>query len=81
MCRRLTVWAGVGFRSDVTAEGLLLTVFDTEGIPAARREHIEAAVVAGGRGVSALHDAWISTDPLRGGVKVLITVPTASRAR
>jgi len=26
-----------------------LTVFDTKGIPAARRERIEAAVVAGGK--------------------------------
>jgi hypothetical protein len=43
-----------------------------EGIPATRRERIEAAVVAGGRGVSAPLEAWLSTDPA-GRVRVLIT--------
>ena len=36
-----------------------LTVFDTKGIPATRRERIEAAVVAGGKHVAAPHEAWI----------------------
>lgn len=50
-----------------------LTVFDIKGIPATRREGIEAAVEAAGRGVSAPHEAWISAEPFRAGVKVLIT--------
>ena len=40
-----------------------------------RRERIEAAVVAGGRQATGPHEAWIATDPFRGGVKVLITGP------
>ena len=52
-----------------------LTVFDTKGIPAIRREHIEAAVIAGGKHVSAPHEAWIACDPFRNGVRVLITGP------
>ena len=52
-----------------------LTVFDIKGIPSTRRERIEAAVVAGGRHLSGPHEAWISADPFRGGVKVLITGP------
>jgi hypothetical protein len=50
-----------------------LTVFDTKGIPATRRERIEAAVVAGGKHVSAPHETWIALDPFRNGVRVLIT--------
>jgi len=49
-----------------------LTVFDTKGIPGTRREQIEAAVVAGGNYTSAPHEAFISSDPFKGGVKVLI---------
>src|ERR1700687_5830666 len=52
-----------------------LTVFDTKGIPATRREHIEAAVVSGGKHVTGPHEAWITADPRRGGVRVLITGP------
>ena len=52
-----------------------LTVFDTKGITATRRERIEAAVEAGGRHVGAPYEAWIAADPFRGGVKVLITGP------
>jgi len=52
-----------------------LTVFDTKGIPAHRRERIEAAVLAAGKHVSQLYEAWISTDPFRGDVSVLITGP------
>jgi hypothetical protein len=52
-----------------------LTVFQIKGVPRHRRERIEAAVVAGGRHVSGPHEAWIATDPFRGGVKVLITGP------
>ena len=40
-----------------------LTVFDTKGIPATRRERIETAVAAGGKDVSAPHEAWIAADP------------------
>ena len=52
-----------------------LTVFDTKGIPANRRERIETAVEAGGRHVAGPHEAWIAADPFRGGFKVLITGP------
>ena len=52
-----------------------VTVFDTKGIPAARRETIEAAVVSGGQHATGPHEAWISADPFRGGVRVLITGP------
>jgi hypothetical protein len=52
-----------------------ITVFDTKGIPATRRERIEAAVVAGGKHVAAPHEAWIAADPFRNGVRVLITGP------
>jgi hypothetical protein len=52
-----------------------ITVFDTKGIPTARRERIEVAVVAGGKHVAAPHEAWIAADPFRSGVRVLITGP------
>ena len=39
-----------------------LTVFDTKGIPATRRELIEAAVEAGGKHVAAPYEAWIAAD-------------------
>jgi hypothetical protein len=52
-----------------------ITVFDTKGIPATRRERIEAAVVAAARQLTAPHEAWIAADPFRGGFKVLITGP------
>jgi hypothetical protein len=52
-----------------------ITVFDTKGIPATRRERIEAAVVAAGRQLTAPHEGWIAADPFRGGFKVLITGP------
>jgi hypothetical protein len=52
-----------------------LTVFQIKGVPGHRRERIEAAVVAGGRQATGPHEAWIATDPFRGGVKVLITGP------
>ena len=52
-----------------------LTVFFVKGIPYLdpRRERIQGAVEAGGRHVSTVHGAWIAVDPIRGGVKVLIT--------
>jgi hypothetical protein len=52
-----------------------LTVFEIKGIPGTRRERIEAAVQAGGKQLSGPYEAWISSDPFRGGVKVLITGP------
>jgi hypothetical protein len=52
-----------------------LTVFDTKGIPATRRERIEAAVEAGGKDVAAPYEAWIAADPRRGEVRVLLTGP------
>ena len=52
-----------------------ITIFDAKGIPAQRRERIEAAVVAGGKHVAGPHEEFIAADPFRGGVKVLITGP------
>lgn len=52
-----------------------LTVFDTNGVPAHRREQIEAAVADGGNHISALYEGWIATDPFRGDVRVIITGP------
>jgi len=52
-----------------------LTLFDTKRIPAACRERIEAAVVSGGKHITGPHEAWISADPFRGNVPVLITGP------
>ncbi len=52
-----------------------LLVFDTEGMPATRRERIEAAVEAGGKHTSGNYEAWISADPFRGGARVLIKGP------
>jgi hypothetical protein len=52
-----------------------LTVFDCKGIPAIRRERIEAAVEAGGRHAAQPYEGWIAADPFRGGVRVLVTGP------
>jgi hypothetical protein len=52
-----------------------ITIFDMKGIPAVRRERIEAAVVAGGKHTVLPHEAWIAADPFRGGFRVLITGP------
>jgi hypothetical protein len=52
-----------------------ITVFDVKGIPAHRRERLEAAIVAGGKHVSGPHEAWIVADPFRGVFRVIITGP------
>jgi hypothetical protein len=52
---------------------LCLSTVDTKEISATRRERIEATVLAGGRHVTAPHEAWIASDPFRNGVRVLIT--------
>ena len=52
-----------------------IVIFDTKGIPATRRERIEKAVEAGGKHLSAPFEAWIASDPFRGGVRVGITGP------
>ena len=52
-----------------------LIVFDCKGVPPSRREHIAAAVRAGGRHLKAAYEAWIAADPFRGGVRVIITGP------
>jgi hypothetical protein len=52
-----------------------LTVFDCKGVPATQREQIEAAVEAAGHHLAQPFEAWIAADPLRGGVRVLITGP------
>jgi hypothetical protein len=59
----------------LVCSGKPLTVFDIKGIPAIRRERIEAAVQAGGKRLQGPYEAWISSDPFRGCVKVLITGP------
>jgi hypothetical protein len=41
-----------------------LTVFDCKGIPATRRERIEAAVEAGGKHIAQPSEAWIASGPL-----------------
>jgi hypothetical protein len=52
-----------------------ITVFDIKGVPGTRRERIEAAVVADGKHARGPHEAWIATDPFKGGFRVLITGP------
>jgi hypothetical protein len=52
-----------------------LIVFECKGIPATRRERIEAAVEAGGRHVKEQYEGWIAADPFRDGVRVVITGP------
>jgi hypothetical protein len=52
-----------------------LTVFDCKGISATRRERIEAAVEAAGKHVAQPYEGWIAADPLRVGVRLLITGP------
>ena len=52
-----------------------LTVFDCKGIPATQRERIEAAIEAAGRHLARPFEAWVAADPLRSGVRVLITGP------
>jgi hypothetical protein len=49
-----------------------LTIFDTKGVSATRRERIEAAVEFGGKHVTAPYEAWIATDQ-QGRVRVIIT--------
>ncbi|MGA2119757.1 MAG: hypothetical protein ABSH56_34050 [Bryobacteraceae bacterium] len=58
-----------------------LTVFDCKGIPATRREGIEAAVTAGGKHVAGPHEAWIAADPARDDVRVIITGPLGFERR
>ena len=50
-----------------------LVIFDCKGVPATRRERIEAAVEAGGKHVRESYEGWIAADPFKGGVRVLIT--------
>ena len=52
-----------------------LTVFDCQGVPATQRERIEAAIEAAGRHLTQPFEAWVAADPLRGGVRVMITGP------
>jgi hypothetical protein len=52
-----------------------IIVFDVKGVPGNRRERIEAAVIAGGKHVSAPLEAWIAADPFKGGFRLLITGP------
>jgi hypothetical protein len=50
-----------------------LTIFSIKGLSGNRREHIEAAVVAGGKHARGPHEGWIAVEP-RGTVRVLITL-------
>jgi hypothetical protein len=52
-----------------------LLVFDCKGVPATRRERIEAAVEAGGKHVAESYEGWIAADPFPGGVRLIITGP------
>ena len=52
-----------------------LTIFDVKGVPGTRRERIESAVVAGAKHLKEPYEGWISVDPVRGGVPLLITGP------
>jgi hypothetical protein len=52
-----------------------LIIFDCKGVPATRRERIEAAVDAGCRHAKESYEGWIAADPFRGGVRVLINGP------
>jgi hypothetical protein len=47
-------------------------MLSVKGVPGARRERIEAAVVAGGRHLTGPHEAWIAADPFNGGFRALI---------
>jgi hypothetical protein len=50
-----------------------LTIFDVKGVPGTRRERIETAVVAGAKHLKKPYEGWITVDPVRGGVRLLIT--------
>ena len=50
-----------------------LTIFDVKGVPGTRRERIETAVVAGAKHLKEPYEGWITVDPVRGGVRLLIT--------
>jgi hypothetical protein len=50
-----------------------LTIFDVKGVPGARRERIETAVVAGAKHLPEPYEGWIAADPFRRGVRLLIT--------
>ena len=52
-----------------------LTIFDVKGLPAVRRDRIEAAIVAGGRHLRTSYQAWITVDQYRRVVRVLIIGP------
>jgi hypothetical protein len=69
------IWCAIRRPSSRTIVPMPLTVFDIKGIPGNRREHIEAAVVSGGRHLTVAYEAWIAADPFRGGFRLLITGP------
>jgi hypothetical protein len=58
-----------------------LLVFDCKGIPATRRERIEAAVEAGGKHVKEQYEGWIAADPFRGGVQWSLLAHRVSSGR
>ncbi len=50
-----------------------ITIFDAKGIPATRRERIEAAVAAAGRHLSRRFEAWIVAERCPPGYAVRMT--------
>jgi hypothetical protein len=61
--------ADAGRNNRAISARMPLTVFDIKGVPGDRRERIETAVVAGGKHVTAPHEAWIASDPFKRGVR------------
>jgi hypothetical protein len=57
----------------ITIVPMPLTVFDIKGVPGHRRDLIEAAVVAGGKHACLSYEEWISADPFKGGLRLLVT--------
>jgi hypothetical protein len=52
-----------------------LIIFDVKGLPATRRERVEAAVAEGGKHIAGSYEGWISVDPFNDAVVVVITGP------
>lgn len=44
---------------ELDSESQVLTVSDVKGVPPHRRRHVVAALVAGGAGLGAGHEAWV----------------------
>ena len=53
-----------------------ITIVDCRGLSGARRQHVEAAIVAAGRGTPSQHEAWVASDRFPEGLRVMITGPS-----